>query len=90
MSLPVSAESSSNNNSPLPQSSETYEASDILMNPRFVVDERNSESVEQDAKLHSVAATPLTATRQALILAQCLLVEKTSRNDEMQSMLFFL
>lgn len=60
------------------------------MTPRFVVDEKNSESVEQDAKQHSVAATQLTATQQALILAQCLLVEKKARNDEMQSMLFFL
>ncbi|XP_057779413.1 uncharacterized protein LOC130997991 [Salvia miltiorrhiza] len=84
ISLPVSAESSSTNNSPLPQSSETYEDSDILMTPRFIVDERNSESVEQDAKQHSVAATPLTATQQALILAQCLLVEKRARNDELQ------
>ncbi|KAG6422850.1 hypothetical protein SASPL_113232 [Salvia splendens] len=78
-----SAKSSSNNNYPPPQSSEN-EASDILMTPRFVVDEKNSGSVEQDAKQHSVAATPLTATHQALILAQCLLVEKKARNDEMQ------
>lgn len=87
--MPVSAESSSTNNSPPPQSSETYEASDILMNPRFVEDERNSESAEQDAKQHSSAAIPLTATQQALILAQCLLVEKKTRNDELQSTLFF-
>lgn len=59
------------------------------MAPRFVVDERNSESVEQDARQHSAAATPLTAIQQALILAQCLLVEKKTRNDELQSMLFF-
>ncbi|KAL1561352.1 tetratricopeptide repeat protein 27 [Salvia divinorum] len=78
-----STKSSSNNNSPPPQSSEN-EASDILMTPRFVVDEKNYENVEQDAKQHSVAANPLTATQQALILAQCLLVEKKARNDEMQ------
>lgn len=83
--LPVSSESSSANDSPLPQYSETHEASDILMAPRFVVDERNSESVEQDARQHSAAATPLTAIQQALILAQCLLVEKKTRNDELQN-----
>lgn len=88
--MPVSAESRSTNYSHPPESSETYEASDILMTPRFVVDERNSESAKQDADQHSVTATPLTATQQALILAECLLVEKKTRNDELQSTLFFL
>ncbi|KAH6834852.1 Protein prenylyltransferase superfamily protein [Perilla frutescens var. hirtella] len=83
--LSVSTESSNTNNSPLSQSSETYEDSDILVTPRFVVDERNIGSVEQDAKQHSVAATPLSAIQQALILAQCLLIEKSTRNDELQN-----
>lgn len=87
--LPVSHNSSSTDNPPLHQSSETYEASDVLMTPRFVADERYSKIVEQDVKYQAIAASPLKAVHQAVILAQCLLIEKNSRNDELQSMLLF-
>ncbi|KAL8491911.1 hypothetical protein ACS0TY_023490 [Phlomoides rotata] len=81
---PVSHESSSLDNPPLLQSSETDEASDVFMTPRFVTDEKISKSAEQDDKSHAIAASPLKAVQQAVILAHCVLIEKNARNDELQ------
>ncbi|KAI3459736.1 hypothetical protein Pfo_016399 [Paulownia fortunei] len=55
-------DSSITDNPQLHQHSETYEASDVLMTPRFVEDERHSKS----------------AVHQAVILAQCLYIEKNA------------
>lgn len=67
-----SRESSITDDPTVQGTSETDEVSDILMTPRFVADEQNSE---------------LKSVHQALILAQCLSIEKNSRHDELQSML---
>ncbi|KAI3448862.1 hypothetical protein Pfo_005527 [Paulownia fortunei] len=82
--VPVSHDSSITDNPQLHQRSETYEASDVLMTPRFVEDERHSKSVEQDVQYHAIAASQLKAIHQAVILAQCLSIEKNARNDELQ------
>ncbi|KAL0368608.1 UNVERIFIED_CONTAM: Tetratricopeptide repeat protein 27 [Sesamum calycinum] len=83
-SAPVSHKSSITDNYPLQQPSEVYEASDILMIPRFVADEGQSKGVEQDTQNNAIAASQLNAVHQAVILAQCLSIEKTARNDELQ------
>ncbi|KAK4422094.1 Tetratricopeptide repeat-containing protein trd-1 [Sesamum alatum] len=83
-SAPVSHKSSITDNSALQQPSEVYEASDILMIPRFIADEGQSKGVEQDAQNNAVAGSQLKAVHQAVILAQCLSIEKSARNDELQ------
>ncbi|KAL7124341.1 hypothetical protein ABFS83_14G042200 [Erythranthe nasuta] len=74
---PVSHEPSITDNSPLHANSETYEASDVMMTPRFVANGGQSKSVEQ--------ASELKAVHQALVLAQCLSIEKNARKDELQT-----
>lgn len=67
--------------------SETYEASDIFMTPKLLANDNESEIKTKDIQAAS-GASPLSATHQAVILAKCLLIEKCSRHDEMQSKLF--
>ncbi|KAK6143174.1 hypothetical protein DH2020_023522 [Rehmannia glutinosa] len=83
-SAPARHDSSISDNPKLQELSETDEASDVWMTPRFVEDERHSKSVEQDAQYHATASQ-LKAVHQAVILAQCLSIEKNARNDELQS-----
>ncbi|XP_010323345.2 uncharacterized protein [Solanum lycopersicum] len=64
--------------------SETHEASDILMTPRFLEDDKKLECSAQDAQNHSIASMQLKPTQQAIILAQCLSIEKRARSDELQ------
>ncbi|CAA3033321.1 tetratricopeptide repeat 27 homolog, partial [Olea europaea subsp. europaea] len=68
----------------LQQSHEICEESDVLMTPRFVADERNSESHEKEVETHAIAASQLKAVQQAVILAHCLAIEKSARSDELQ------
>ncbi|XP_022874841.1 tetratricopeptide repeat protein 27 homolog [Olea europaea var. sylvestris] len=68
----------------LQQSHETCEESDVLMTPRFVADERNSESHEKEVETHAIAASQLKAVHQAVILAHSLAIEKSARSDELQ------
>ncbi|GFS45347.1 protein prenylyltransferase superfamily protein [Actinidia rufa] len=63
---------------------ETCEASDVLMTPRFIEDDRASENAAQGEQNCSIAAAPLKANQQAVILAQCLFIEKSTPHDEMQ------
>lgn len=65
----------------------THEASDILMTPRFLEDDKKSECSAQDAQNYSIASMQLKPTQQAVILAQCLSIEKRARSDELQSKL---
>lgn len=67
--------------------SETHETSDILMAPRFLGDDKSSEYSAQGAQNHSIASMQLKPTQQAVILAQCLSIEKRARGDELQSKL---
>lgn len=71
----------------LQQSHEICEESDVLMTPRFVADERNSESHEKEVETHAIAGSQLKAVQQAVILAHCLAIEKSARSDELQSKL---
>lgn len=83
--IPVSHDSSITDSSPLQQHYETHEASDVLMTPRFVEDETDSESTEKGVQYHAIATSQLKAFHQALILAQCFLIENVAHNDELQS-----
>ncbi|XP_027343083.1 tetratricopeptide repeat protein 27 homolog isoform X1 [Abrus precatorius] len=63
---------------------ETSEASDILRIPKLLdnVDDSNTRT---QAKENGACDTPsLSATQQAVILAYCTLIEKSSRHDELQ------
>lgn len=62
------------------QPSESDEASDILLTPRLVENDSNS-----GIQVGGTAADPLSAIHQAVILAKCLLIEKSTRHDDMQS-----
>ncbi|XP_027117166.1 uncharacterized protein [Coffea arabica] len=62
---------------------ETQEASDVLMAPR-ILEDKTSDSGDQAVQISSISATQLKAIQQAVILAQCLSIEKSARNDELQ------
>ncbi|KAL3332013.1 hypothetical protein AABB24_032566 [Solanum stoloniferum] len=64
--------------------SETHETSDILMTPKFLEDDKKLECSAQDAQNHSIASMQLKPTQQAVILTQCLAIEKRARSDELQ------
>ncbi|GKV20826.1 hypothetical protein SLEP1_g30887 [Rubroshorea leprosula] len=54
--------------------------SDIFLTPKLLESENNAgNNVQNDG-----ANAPLTAVQQAVALAQCLLIEKSARHDEMQ------
>ncbi|KAM6566834.1 hypothetical protein CsatA_025962 [Cannabis sativa] len=60
---------------------ENYEASDILITPKLLESENGHgtrEGIQVDAD------SPLSAIHQAVILAKCLLIEKSTRHDDMQ------
>ncbi|XP_065850492.1 uncharacterized protein [Euphorbia lathyris] len=59
------------------------ESSDILITPKMFEDEIGAQS-NQNLNNSPGGATPLTEMQQAVILAQCLLIEKSSRHDELQ------
>ncbi|WCJ25128.1 Protein prenylyltransferase superfamily protein [Euphorbia peplus] len=63
--------------------SQQQESSEILITPKMLEDEIGAES-NQNLNNSPGGATPLTAMQQAVILAQCLLIEKSSRHDELQ------
>lgn len=85
-SIPVSHDSSMTDASPpLQQRSEMNEVSEVLMTPRFIEDDAHSKSVGQDAQYHATSKSQLKAIHQAVVLAQCLLLERIARNDELQS-----
>lgn len=61
----------------------TCENSDILLTPRLVDVNNQSDNGAQTISNSGVAI--LKAVQQAVILAQCLSIEKSSRHNEMQS-----
>lgn len=69
----------------LPFETKASETSDILMAPKLV-NNGNMSGTETDA-IQSGGSTvsDLKTIQQATILAKCLLIEKSSRSDEMQS-----
>lgn len=63
---------------------ETLEASDVLMAPRILEGNVSSGSSDQPAPSHSISASRLKPVQQAVILARCLAIQKSSRSDELQ------
>ncbi|KAF7149043.1 hypothetical protein RHSIM_Rhsim03G0265100 [Rhododendron simsii] len=63
---------------------ETSEASDVLMTPRFIEEDKCSENSPKGPGNGVIQAAPLEAIQQAVILAQCLYIEKSTPHDEMQ------
>ncbi|KAE9608627.1 putative 43kDa postsynaptic protein [Lupinus albus] len=63
---------------------ENCEASDILIIPKLLENDDNSKTRPQGSGNGVHTTTSLTATQQAVILAHCLLIEKSSRQDELQ------
>ena len=68
----------------LPSQSKTFETSDILMAPKLL--NNDNESGTKADGIHNGGSTipNLRPIQQAIILAKCLLIEKSSRSDEMQ------
>ncbi|XP_040367039.1 tetratricopeptide repeat protein 27-like isoform X7 [Rosa chinensis] len=64
--------------------SESHEASDILLTSRLVENESDSGVISDGIQVGGTAADPLSAIHQAVILAKCLLIEKSTRHDDMQ------
>ncbi|KAI3943018.1 hypothetical protein MKX01_024941 [Papaver californicum] len=69
---------------PSSNSSETYGVSDILMTPKLLDDRKVSEIGASDAKAGGAANTPLGEIQQAVVLVQCLLISKSSREAEFE------
>uniref|UniRef100_A0A2N9IB82 Uncharacterized protein n=1 Tax=Fagus sylvatica TaxID=28930 RepID=A0A2N9IB82_FAGSY len=66
---------------------ETFEASDILMTPKLLADNDEGSRL-QDIQNGGPATAPLRGIQQAVILAQCLLIEKSTPHGEMQELYF--
>ncbi|XAR72157.1 hypothetical protein NMG60_11018699 [Bertholletia excelsa] len=64
--------------------SETSGASDVLMTPRFIEDNKGSENGAQGTENGGTGVAPLKAIQQAVVLAKCLFIEKSTPHDEMQ------
>ncbi|XP_047182528.1 tetratricopeptide repeat protein 27 homolog [Vigna umbellata] len=62
---------------------ETSEASDILRIPKLLEND-DSKTKSQGVENGAHFTPSLTASQQAVILAYCLLIEKSSRHDELQ------
>lgn len=83
--LPANASKIGENNLCVHQNGKD-EVSDILMIPRLLQND-NLGIGAQCIQNGGTAAVPLSAIQQGVILAQCLLIEKRTRHDEMQSKL---
>ncbi|CAI8599165.1 unnamed protein product [Vicia faba] len=60
------------------------EASDILVIPKLVENTDGSKTRSQGMENGAAVTSNLTAMQQAVVLAHCLLIEKSSRHDELQ------
>lgn len=79
-------DSNNNHKSSNLRQSETHEASDVLITPKLLENE-NGQVIKEEAIQVGGTAVPLSAIHQAVILAKCLLIEKSTRHDDMQSKL---
>ncbi|EEF35796.1 conserved hypothetical protein [Ricinus communis] len=62
-----------------------HETSDILMTPKLLENGTESGvSLQGNHYNSSGVGAPLTAMQQAVVLAQCLLIEKSTRQDDLQ------
>ena len=65
---------------------EISQASDIHMTPVLLETNDKSEiGAQGNQNVAPLGAAPLKAVQQAVILARCLLIEISSRHDELQS-----
>nr|XP_025615897.1 tetratricopeptide repeat protein 27 homolog isoform X2 [Arachis hypogaea] len=64
--------------------SSSGDASDILMTPKLLGNYDDTKTGSQGIENGAQTTPSLTATQQAVILAHCLLIEKSSRHDELQ------
>ncbi|QHN98153.1 hypothetical protein HN51_045906 [Arachis hypogaea] len=64
--------------------SSSGDASDILMTPKLLGNYDDTKTGSQGIENGAQTTPNLTATQQAVILAYCLLIEKSSRHDELQ------
>lgn len=69
----------------LPSQTKTSETSDILMMPKLLNNGNISGTEADGIQNGGSTVSNLRAIQQATILAKCLLIEKSSRSDEMQS-----
>ena len=65
-------------------SSRHPEESDIYITPKLL-EKDNGRGMREEGIQVGNAAVPLSAVHQAVILARCLLIEKTTPHDDMQS-----
>ncbi|GAA0153732.1 hypothetical protein LIER_11901 [Lithospermum erythrorhizon] len=79
-----SGNSQGNNGSSFQHPNETREASDVLMAPRFVEDDNITENSSKGDRSSTVASVQFNYLQQVVIVAQCLSIEKSARNDELQ------
>ncbi|KAK4256860.1 hypothetical protein QN277_006527 [Acacia crassicarpa] len=65
------------------QQNDTHEVSDVLLVPKLLTNDKSGSGLE---KIENGAngTVHLTEIKQAVVLAYCLLLEKSSRHDEMQ------
>lgn len=63
----------------------TLENSDILMTPKLLNNDNVAGTGADGTQNGGSTVSNLRAIQQATILAKCLLIEKSSRSDEMQS-----
>lgn len=83
-SISISPKIRSNGSSTAENSTQLlHEASDILMNPKLLDNNQNANITLLG--LNDGGSMSLRAIQQAVVLAKCLLIEKSSRQDEMQS-----
>lgn len=68
----------------LPTQTKTFETSDILMTPKLLNNGNVSGTEADGIQNGGSSVSNLRAIQQAIILAKCLLIEKSSRSDEMQ------
>lgn len=65
------------------KSSSRQEDSDIYITPKLL--EKDNEHGIGEEGIQVLNSSPLSAVHQAVILARCLLIEKTTPHDDMQS-----
>ncbi|OWM66522.1 hypothetical protein CDL15_Pgr013739 [Punica granatum] len=61
-----------------------HEASDILMTPKLLDKNENAKSIPHDVNDGRTRPRSLESIQQAVVLAKCLLIEKSSRQDDLQ------
>lgn len=64
---------------------DNHGVSDVLIVPKLVTNDDKSESRSEELQNGANGTVHLTVMQQAVVLAHCILIEKSSRHDELQS-----